>query len=231
MEVDTPIKRLLGVTAAQDQQIVLEPEESNGFEGIASAKAKTVNNERQIQALVDKKKVVITESTIKSDLHLDDAEVQAPQAEGESLAIPTDPHPTHSISQPSLPRPQKKQSRRKQRKDTAIPETGGPTESMADDTKEHQKVLDLETSKAAQAQEISSLKQRVKKLEKKKIRPHGLKRLFKVGSSRRVESFDEGDEVVADKEVAITADPIITTEEEVTTVSTTAIITPEDVTL
>ncbi|GKF39220.1 hypothetical protein Tco_0119281 [Tanacetum coccineum] len=51
------------------------------------------------------------------------------------------------------------------------------------------KVLDLETSKAAQAQEISSLKQRVKKLErKKKSRPHGLRRLYQVGSSRRVES-------------------------------------------
>ncbi|GKG47061.1 hypothetical protein Tco_0504258, partial [Tanacetum coccineum] len=106
------------------------------------------------------------------------------------LAIPTDPHPTPSTTQPSTSRPQKKQSRRKHRKDTEIPETSGPTESMADKTEEHvplysndpplsgkerlkltelmeictnlqQKVLDLETSKAAQAQEISSLKQRV----------------------------------------------------------------------
>ncbi|GKE58465.1 hypothetical protein Tco_1497650 [Tanacetum coccineum] len=35
---------------------------------------KTINEERQIQALVDKKKVVITKATIRSDLHLDDAE-------------------------------------------------------------------------------------------------------------------------------------------------------------
>ncbi|GKB31221.1 hypothetical protein Tco_0870622 [Tanacetum coccineum] len=40
----------------------------------ASAKAKIVNEERQIQALVDKKKVIITETSIKSDLKLDDAE-------------------------------------------------------------------------------------------------------------------------------------------------------------
>ncbi|GJS19540.1 putative ribonuclease H-like domain-containing protein [Tanacetum coccineum] len=54
------------------------------------------------------------------------------------------------------------------------------------------KVLDLETSKAAQAQEISSLKQRVKHLEKKKkSRSHRLRRLYKVGSSRRVESSKE----------------------------------------
>ncbi|GJV65573.1 hypothetical protein Tco_1476401 [Tanacetum coccineum] len=79
-----------------------KPEESNGFEEIidflntssvqyaltvnptiyttcieqfwTSAKAKTVNGERQIQALVDKKKVIITETSIRSDLKLDDAE-------------------------------------------------------------------------------------------------------------------------------------------------------------
>ncbi|GJV13107.1 hypothetical protein Tco_1354648 [Tanacetum coccineum] len=79
-----------------------KPEESNGFEGIidflnassikyaltvnptvyescikqfwATAKAKTVNGERQIQALVDKKKVIITEKSVRSDLMLEDAE-------------------------------------------------------------------------------------------------------------------------------------------------------------
>ncbi|GJS47181.1 hypothetical protein Tco_0597302 [Tanacetum coccineum] len=79
-----------------------KPEERNGFEEIidflntsfvqyaltvnptiyttcieqfwTSAKAKTVNGERQIQALVDKKKVIITETSIRSDLKLDDAE-------------------------------------------------------------------------------------------------------------------------------------------------------------
>ncbi|GJY53722.1 hypothetical protein Tco_0445386 [Tanacetum coccineum] len=40
-----------------------------------SAKAKTVNGERQIQALVDKKKVIVTETSIMSNLKLDDAEV------------------------------------------------------------------------------------------------------------------------------------------------------------
>ncbi|GKE12565.1 hypothetical protein Tco_1416116, partial [Tanacetum coccineum] len=79
-----------------------KPEESNGFEEIidflnasyvqyaltvnptiyttcieqfwTSAKVKTVNEERQIQALVDKKKVIIFETSIRSDLKLDDAE-------------------------------------------------------------------------------------------------------------------------------------------------------------
>ncbi|GJW92548.1 hypothetical protein Tco_0170101, partial [Tanacetum coccineum] len=79
-----------------------KPEESDGFEEIidflnasyvqyaltvnptiyttcieqfwASAKAKIVNGERQIQALVDKKKVIIPKTSIRSDLKLDDAE-------------------------------------------------------------------------------------------------------------------------------------------------------------
>ncbi|GJS85891.1 hypothetical protein Tco_0752432 [Tanacetum coccineum] len=39
----------------------------------ATAKVKTVNGEVQLQALVDKKKVIITESTIRRDLQLEDA--------------------------------------------------------------------------------------------------------------------------------------------------------------
>ncbi|GKA46743.1 hypothetical protein Tco_0739626 [Tanacetum coccineum] len=39
----------------------------------ATAKANTVNGERQLQALIDKKKVIITETSIRSDLHLEDA--------------------------------------------------------------------------------------------------------------------------------------------------------------
>ncbi|GJX81708.1 hypothetical protein Tco_0331189 [Tanacetum coccineum] len=40
----------------------------------ATAKVQTVNGVRQLQALVDKKRVIITESSIRSDLSLDDAE-------------------------------------------------------------------------------------------------------------------------------------------------------------
>ncbi|GKF11835.1 hypothetical protein Tco_0049761, partial [Tanacetum coccineum] len=82
-----------------------------------------------------------------------------------------------------------------------------------------QRVLDLEKTKTTQQNEITSLKRRVKKLEqKKRSRTHGLKRLHKVGMSRRVESFGDeedlddneifdvdaltGDEVFAEQEVA-----------------------------
>ncbi|GJZ05856.1 hypothetical protein Tco_0539649, partial [Tanacetum coccineum] len=54
-------------------------------------------------------------------------------------------------------------------------------------------VLDLKKTKITQDEEIVSLKRRVKKLEqKKRSRIHGLKRLYKVGLTARVESF--GDE-------------------------------------
>ncbi|GJY62836.1 hypothetical protein Tco_0464296 [Tanacetum coccineum] len=54
------------------------------------------------------------------------------------------------------------------------------------------KVLDLEKAKTAQAKEITSLKKRVKQLEKRrKLRTPGLKRLRKVGSSSRVESSND----------------------------------------
>ncbi|GJW72845.1 hypothetical protein Tco_0132215 [Tanacetum coccineum] len=61
-------------------------------------------------------------------------------------------------------------------------------------TKLSDRVLALETTKITQALEITSLKSRVKKLEKKASkRTHKFKRLYRVGSTRRVESSnDEG---------------------------------------
>nr|GEV24428.1 hypothetical protein [Tanacetum cinerariifolium] len=40
----------------------------------ATINLKTINEEEQIQALVDKKKVIITKTSVRSDLHLEDAE-------------------------------------------------------------------------------------------------------------------------------------------------------------
>ncbi|GJX46575.1 hypothetical protein Tco_0271765 [Tanacetum coccineum] len=71
-------------------------------------------------------------------------------------------------------------------------------------TKLQQRVLNLENTKTAQAQEITSLKLRVKKLEKKGgSRTHKLKRLYKVGRSARVIFSDEaslGDQEDASKQ-------------------------------
>nr|GEU79159.1 RNA-directed DNA polymerase, eukaryota [Tanacetum cinerariifolium] len=55
-----------------------------------------------------------------------------------------------------------------------------------------QRVIDLENTKTVQAQEISSLKRRVKRLGKKRrSRTHGLKRLYKISLSAKVESTAE----------------------------------------
>ncbi|GKB96519.1 hypothetical protein Tco_0982656 [Tanacetum coccineum] len=182
----------------------------------ATAKVKTINGEVQLQALVDGKNVIITETSVRRDLQLEDDEgieclpnadifkqlalmgmvknssvkflmyprfvqvfldkqvgnmsthdeifvipshikkvfgnmkrvgkgfsravtplfptmmVQAQEEIGEGSAMPTDPHHT-PIIQPSTSQPQKKQSRRKQRKDTEITQSSGPTEPIADE--------------------------------------------------------------------------------------------------
>ncbi|GKA44943.1 hypothetical protein Tco_0737739 [Tanacetum coccineum] len=96
----------------------------------------------------------------------------------------------------SLSQPQRKQkSRRPKEKDTEIPQFSVPSDptNVADEavTKER-------------SQEITSLKKRVKKLEKKGgSRTHKLKRLYKVGRSRRVVSSEEeslGDQEDASKQ-------------------------------
>ncbi|GKB61113.1 hypothetical protein Tco_0917299 [Tanacetum coccineum] len=61
--------------------------------------------------------------------------------------------------------------------------------------------LNLETTKTAQAKEIASLKKRVKKMERKrKSKPPGMKRLFKIGRSAQVVSSE--DEGLGDQEDA-----------------------------
>nr|GEW39432.1 hypothetical protein [Tanacetum cinerariifolium] len=95
--------------------------------------------------------------------------VQAPEDMGKGLEIPTDPHHTPIVTQPSSSPPLHQVVRFLMRK-----------------------VLDLEEAKTAQVKEIASLKKRVKKLEhKRKSRASGLKRLRNAGSTRRVEYSSE----------------------------------------
>ncbi|GKD21733.1 hypothetical protein Tco_1223436 [Tanacetum coccineum] len=62
------------------------------------------------------------------------------------------------------------------------------------------RVLTLENTKAAQAKEIAMLKKRVKRLEKgKQLSSSKLKRLFKVGTTTRVQSLDDDDTVLGDQ--------------------------------
>ncbi|GJU44122.1 hypothetical protein Tco_1201388 [Tanacetum coccineum] len=77
------------------------------------------------------------------------------------------------------------------RKDTQIPQSSGPTDNVADEVVNEEMDDSLER---ASTTAISLDAERVKKLERRnKSRTHGLKRMYRVGSSRRVESSkDEG---------------------------------------
>ncbi|GKA11528.1 hypothetical protein Tco_0691074 [Tanacetum coccineum] len=103
---------------------------------------------------------------------------------GEDSDYPIDSNQIPIVDQPSTSSPPKKKqkSKRKQRKEAKV----------AHDEAEHeQSVLDLEKAKSNQAIEIASLKKRVNKLEKRKFRTAGLKRLMKVGPTRRIKSLND----------------------------------------
>ncbi|GJW91425.1 putative ribonuclease H-like domain-containing protein [Tanacetum coccineum] len=158
-----------------------------------SAKAKTVNGERQIQALVDKKKVIITETSIRSDLKLDDAEgTDSTKDMGEISAAPTDlisyPFKLNIIMLTSKKKHELPPSMiyLKDGEDIML-----LTELMESLTPNTIKSRALETQNH-QALEIESLKRRVKSLEKRrKSRTPGFKRLRKAGSVSKVESSND----------------------------------------
>ncbi|GKC94968.1 hypothetical protein Tco_1160410 [Tanacetum coccineum] len=88
------------------------------------------------------------------------------------------------------------------------------------------RVLALETTKNTQAMEITSLKRRVKKLERRNnSRTHMLKRLYRVGSSRRMLTAEETRSVVEE----VTAVTILVS--AATTTTTTTAITDVEMTL
>ncbi|GKA77279.1 hypothetical protein Tco_0783740, partial [Tanacetum coccineum] len=109
-----------------------------------------------IQALVDKKKVIITEASIRSDLQLEDAELFLDkQVEGMSKHKEIYVTPSHTkkvfanmkrqgkdLSGKDTPlfptmivqAQEQKHSRRKQRKDTEDPQLSGPIKPVTDDT-------------------------------------------------------------------------------------------------
>ncbi|GJX51125.1 hypothetical protein Tco_0277970 [Tanacetum coccineum] len=143
--------------------------------------------------------------------------VQATEDMGEDSAAPSNSHSTPIISQPLSSKPQNKKSKRKQRKDSAptvptteetpdeahvstpsydLPQSGEDSMQLSElmnlCTSLQEKVLNLEKAKTAQAKEISNLEKRVKQLEKKrKLKTPRLKRLRKISSTSRVESYND----------------------------------------
>nr|GEU54033.1 hypothetical protein [Tanacetum cinerariifolium] len=135
-----------------------------------SAKVKIVNEDVQIRALVNGKKIIVTEASIRQ------AKIKE-ETEAETEVPHTEPQTKESVpttSNDPLPSGEDRMQL---------------TELMNLRTHLQKQVLDLEKAKTAQAKEIADLKKRVKKLErKKKSRNSGLKRLWKIGSTTRVES-------------------------------------------
>nr|GEU85384.1 putative ribonuclease H-like domain-containing protein [Tanacetum cinerariifolium] len=182
---------------------------------------KQVNDVTRLQALVDTKKIMITEATIRDALHLDNPEgvdylpneeiftelarmgykkpstkltVETPLFEGmlveqeieeagdayehvEEVTDGDDAHGDDSSAHGEVPIVTKEPS---------IPSPTPPTLPP-------QPPQDLpSTSQVAQALEITKLKRRVKKLEKRnKVRVLKLRRLQRVGTSQRVDTFDD----------------------------------------
>ncbi|GKD60389.1 hypothetical protein Tco_1297898 [Tanacetum coccineum] len=168
----------------------------------ATVKAKTVNEEVQLQALVDGKKIIITESTVPQSSvpsnsvadeavykELDDSLVRATttasslEAEhdnGDIIAQARSENVSKLSNDPLLARANTLQSGEDSLK---------LQELMALCTTLQIRVLDLETTKITQGNEIASLKRRIKKLERRnRSRTHKLKRLYKVGLTARVKS-------------------------------------------
>ncbi|GJU44955.1 hypothetical protein Tco_1202221 [Tanacetum coccineum] len=142
---------------------------------LATAKAKTINGEEQLQALVDKKKQKSRKSKKQN--------TEVPQLSGFTDDAADENVPTHS-NDPLL----NGEDRLKL------------NELMELCTKLSDRVLDLEHTKTTQAMKIESLKRRVKKLEKKKrSRTLVLKRLRKVGRSARIESSKDEEVTLIDE--------------------------------
>ncbi|GJZ77613.1 hypothetical protein Tco_0642285 [Tanacetum coccineum] len=114
---------------------------------------------------------------------------------------------------------EKKQPRRKQRKDTKVPQPRGSIEPITDEAtnEEHVPIH----SNDPLLSEIAKLKERVKKLERRnKSRTPRLKRLRKVGRTVRIESSD--DKVFDEHEVKV--EKVVSTVEVTTTSATTTTV-------
>ncbi|GJZ10385.1 hypothetical protein Tco_0545144 [Tanacetum coccineum] len=207
----------------------------------STVKAKTINEEEQLHSLVDGKKIIIIESSVRRDLQLADEEDEAAHKElGDSLVRVVTTASSLEAEQDSggglgcqetmgdTIAQTRFKSVSKQFNDSLL--ARGNTlqsdedrlkldELMALCTTLQNRVLDLEKTKTTQHNEIASLKRRVKKLEKKdRSRTHRLKRLYKVGLTARVESSDNEESLGEDasKQGRIDA---IDADEEITLVS------------
>ncbi|GKC72842.1 hypothetical protein Tco_1118725 [Tanacetum coccineum] len=248
----------------------------------------TINGEVQLHALVDGKKIIITESTVRRDLQLEDAEgvdclsnstifeqlalmsskttawnefssniasaiiYEAFHKElGNSLVRVATTAISLEVEQDSS-NITKTRSKATPNESSSLGTTlgGGP---RCQETigilllklglrmylnilmihYSQEKILDLEKTKTTQANEIASLKRRVKKLEKKdRSRTYKLKRLYKVGLTARVESSGDEEDLggICCRQNENVVEEVVDAA-QVGTAATTVTITTEEITL
>nr|GEU67164.1 hypothetical protein [Tanacetum cinerariifolium] len=142
-----------------------------------SAKVITVNDDVQLQALVDGKKVIVNEASIRRGLRLDDAKATACDilTDAQDIPIRTQPSPLNPIGSTN-----QEGNRGRQPRFLTL------SHKLR---KEYLHLPMIHYPVTHQVAKIEKLKKRVKKLERKKNkRTYGLTRLYKVGLSARVES-------------------------------------------
>ncbi|GJZ53609.1 hypothetical protein Tco_0608494 [Tanacetum coccineum] len=152
----------------------------------STAKTKIVNNETRIHAKVEGKTIVISESSVRKDLQFDDEDDETVTKEREEIMERA--ATTASSLEAYGPRCQDtifRDAKAQTRFETASKQSNNPPLSRVNTlgsredrlklkelmdlyTKLSNRVLDLETTKTAQAKEIASLKKRVKKMERKR---------------------------------------------------------------
>ncbi|GJU70571.1 hypothetical protein Tco_1256830, partial [Tanacetum coccineum] len=146
--------------------------------------AKTVNGEVQLQALVDGKKIVVTEASVRRDLQLEDADG-------------VDCLPNATIFK-QLTLMGKQKSRRSKEKDTDIPQSSVPSDliNVADDAVTEEPISSEEESLGDQ--EDASKQERIDDIDADKdiylVNVHRDKDMFRVNDL-------EGDEIVVESEV------------------------------
>nr|GEU39358.1 hypothetical protein [Tanacetum cinerariifolium] len=185
---------------------------------------KTVNEDVQIRALIDGKKIIVTEASIRRDIHLQDAEGTTCLPNDtifEELArigtvasaiiclltIKSSTFPmfvNHQLGDmsyhkkifvtPSLTKKVFANMKKEGKGFSGIitPLFKNMMVQAPEEVGKGSEVLNLEKAKTTQAKEIVSIKKRVKKLKKKKkSRTLGLKKLWKIGTTARVESSED----------------------------------------
>ncbi|GKB41383.1 hypothetical protein Tco_0886325, partial [Tanacetum coccineum] len=177
--IDPPLSRGYTLGSGEDSMTLI------GIDGILMQTLSMVNVSYK---LVDKKRVIIMESSIRSDLHLADASGMIVFQTDTSFDECKDGPPI--TTQHMLSRPRRKQSRRKQRKETEVP----PDETHHDDSVPIPSNDPLLSEKVndAQAKEIAGFKEEESKVRRdKRNQEYKVKSLRKEVESSRVESSED----------------------------------------